>query len=140
MNQVNPYSTLQDILQSLCDGINNMQSNSGGMPIDQYQLFQKLDELRSTIDNMGGHVGAIANNGQLIEGHLETISSAIVKILEGDEDRLMERLKAKVKANYSEQRDVLVQFCNWIDTEKEEALPTHPSELVDKFLEEVGDE
>ena len=136
MNQVNPYSTLQDILQSLCDGINNMQSNSGGMPIDQYQLFQKLDELRSTVDNMGGHVGMIANQGQLIEGHLETISSAIVKILEGDDEKLMNRLKAKVKANYSDQRNVLLEFVEW--AKQQDAAMA--DELVDTFLEQVGDE
>lgn len=137
MSDINPYSNLSDVLQAICDGINHMQNNSGcgGVGIDQYQLFQKLDDLRSTIDNMGGHVGMLANQGQLIEGHLETISSALVKILEGDDDRLMERLKAKVKATYADERGTLLAFVQW--AEKQDA--DFAEGLVDRFLEEVGE-
>ena len=135
------HSTLQDLLQAFVDAMNNVQNaletaGGGGNPIDPWQLFQKMDELRSTVDNMGGPVGMLASQGQLIEGHLETISSAIVKILEGDEDKLMNRLKAKVKANYSDQRNVLLEFVEW--AKQQDAAMA--DELVDSFLEQVGDE
>lgn len=134
------HSTLQDLLEAFVEVMNNLQNaaSSAGNPIDPWQLFQKMDELRSTVDNMGGHVGMLANQGQLIEGHLETISSAVVKALEGDDDKLMERLRAKVKANYVGQREVLVQFWNWL---QDEHLKLSAEDVADKFLEEqVGDE
>jgi len=132
-------SSLQDVLEVFVSLLNTAQ-NVEGTPsggIDEYQLFQKMEELRSTIDNLGGHVGMIANNGQLIEGHLETISSAIVKVVEGDDDRLMERLKAKVRANYETEREMLDKFQRYLFENYGAHFPDAIPNAVDGFLEQV---
>lgn len=129
-------STLQELLESVIEIVNKAENpvmESGtSAGINEWQLFQKFDELRNAIE-------ASNANSSTLASHIGTIAEALTKILEGDDERLMERLKAKVKANYSEQKDVLIRFVQWMDEKSGEQFPSEPGAMVENFLEEVGD-
>lgn len=132
-------STLQELLQSVIEIVNKAENptmTSGG-GIDEYQLFQKMEELRRSVEHLGVEMAGLHQHEALKQmgSNLEAIALMLTRILEGDDDRLMERLKAKVKATYADERGMLVEFVQW--AEKQEA--DFAEGLVDRFLEEVGD-
>lgn len=132
-------STLQELLQSVIEIVNKAENptmTSGG-GIDEYQLFQKMEELRRSVEHLGVEMAGLHQHEALKQmgNNLEAIALMLTRILEGDDDRLMERLKAKVKATYADERGMLVEFVQW--AEKQEA--DFAEGLVDRFLEEVGD-
>jgi hypothetical protein len=127
MPHLHPNSTLIEVVETLCEGINGLVAPRDS--VDQFTFTQKMDELKMAVQGMNTGYTNVSN----IETHLGAIAKSLDTLLNGDDDQLMDRLRAKVKANYADHRSVLQEFATYI-REHGDGIP---NEAVDDFLEQV---
>lgn len=141
MPHLDQHSTLLDLVNTVCEVVNN---STPAAYCDVNAKPVSNETFRRMLDALIGKVNEVEQATYTMGENMSKIATVLEKLLAGDDEKLMDRLQAKVKANYTEQQDVLTELVAWLDIEKkmfpEAGCPINAEGIVQKFLEEKSGE
>lgn len=111
----------------------------GGNPTGEYRrLLEKSGSIRPD-DVALKLVQAVLDLRDDLSSARQAADKAKRELNENPEKQLQARLKLKMKANYTDQREVLVEFQNYLLDNYSSHFPDARPDAVDEFLEGVGE-
>lgn len=129
------------LLQKFQTAIQNAtEIAEGGQPTGEYiRMLDKSGSIRPD-DIAVKLVQKVLDLRDEMRAAEESAERARRELEDSPEKQLHARLKLKMKANYTDQREVLMEFQNYILDHYSAHFPDARPNAVDEFLENVGDE